>query len=730
MNLIFDYISILLLFTVFLNSVMLFLIGSRAKGNINNTSYGVVVFFVILWTVCMIVYRGATEDSVLFWSRILYISATMISSSFLLFTYIFPFGIFKLDKIKTALIFAPNIILIFLILFSNEIIESVTVNYSEENTIIFGSLYLAYICYILIYFFLGFWNLFNSYRKSSGLYRAQLRYVFIGFFISANIAFITNLLMPWMENTSLNWAGQVSTMLWVGFTTYAILRYRLMDIRLALGRGIIYFASFLLVILVGTSSFIVVENLFPELSQKIAVSFSVAIGVALFKEVFDFFQRIGARYFYYTFYNYEKVLSKLGKNLTRFLDIDRLASIITHTLSKTMKLDRVVILIRDEKRKKYVIQKNVGFKEENGISLVKDNFLTNYLEKKQGILIYEELSLLLRDSQDEEERKKIKKLQENMHHIEAELCLPLFAEDKMFGMIVLGSKISGDPYFEQDINLLGGLTSQASVAFKNAMLYSEVQDLSENLEKKVDEQVKELKKAYEKLQRIDKTKTEFMSIVSHQLRTPLSIIKGHLSMIKEGVYDDDPEKRDSVLENVYEANERLIALVNDVLNVSRIQAGRVEINKEEADIEDIVRKTAERMRPSSDEKKIDLVFHEPETETPKVQIDISKTENVLLNLIDNAIKYTNEGSVEVFLEKEESAIVVKIEDSGEGMSEEELKKLFETFSRGDAGKKNWIQGTGLGLYIARQFIEMQGGKVWAQSKGKGKGSQFFVKIPA
>jgi len=336
---------------------------------------------------------------------------------------------------------------------------------------------------------------------------------------------------------------------------------------------------------------------------------------------------------------------------------------------------------------------------------------------------------MLRDSQDEEEKTKIKELQENMHRIEAALCLPLLIEDKISGMIVLGNKISGDPYFEQDIDLLSGLSSQASIAFQNAKLYSEVQDLSQNLEKKVDEQVKELKQAYNKLQKLDKVKTEFMSIISHQLRTPLSIIKGHLSMINEGVYDDDGKRKSEILDNVYEANERLIALVNDVLNISRIQSGRVEINKEKVNLVELTRRTTERMMLSADEKGVKLIFHKNEEDLPEIKIDVAKIENVIINLVDNAIKYTNEGEVVVFVKEEGKHLLIEIKDTGEGMMKGELEKLFDTFSRGDAGKKHWIQGAGLGLYIARQFVEMHDGKVWAESEGEGKGSQFYIKLP-
>lgn len=729
MNLIFDIPSLLLILTVLGNALMFSFIFSKAKNNINSISYGAVIVAVILWTLGMFFYRLSNVESVLFWCKNLYALATLTSSFFLLFTYIFPFNMLKIARWKVFLIFIPNLLVIFLIYFTDLVIVDAIFNIGEENEIVFGNWYILYILYILFYFFSGFYNLFKSYRLSSGTPREQIKYVFVGFFISANVAFTTNLVMPWQGDFSLNWLGQVVTLIWVGFTTYAILKYRLMDIRFAASRLLIYAGSFSVVAGLSLLLTSLGERFSHIISINVVVIITTLIAITLFGHILSFFQKIASKYFYYTFYNYHQVLADLGKELTKILDIDKLSVVITNTLINTMKLDRAVILIRRESDGKYVIQKNIGFKEENGISLVRDNFLTDYLEKKQKPLVYEELSLIIKEAQGTTEDKRIKDLQENMVKIEASLCLPLFTKNKLSGMIILGNKISGDPYFEQDINLLTGLSNQASVAIQNAKLYSEVQDLSENLERKVDEQVGELKVAYKKLQQLDKTKTEFMSIVSHQLRTPLSIIKGHLSMINEGIYDNNEERKREVIDNVLEANERLITLVNDVLNVSRIQAGRVEIKKENTNLEEVVEKTIERLLPNVEDKNVKLIFHPSKEKLPKINIDISKIENALLNLIDNAIKYTNQGSVEACIKRVNNSLQVEIKDTGEGMNKEELEKLFETFSRGDAGKRNWIQGAGLGLYIAKQFVEMHDGKVWAESKGEGKGSKFYMKLP-
>ncbi len=688
----------------------------------------VFALFCLSVTVWGLFYMGwplsQSQEGVLFWFRMLHIGAIFISTTYFHFIIIW-LNLYQEKKKILFLGYGLSFFFLFFIfspLFIKDVVPKFSMQYWAEP----GILYHFYLLMFFGYALYAFYLLYKNYKKLMGIKKEQMRYVLVGVIIGY-LGGSTNYFL-WYD---INFPpyGNMLVSVYVIFTAYVILKYRFLDIRVALSRGFVYLLSFLSVILLGFSAVIATEIVFPDVSQNILMILAIVLGIFLFRHIFDFFQNIASKYFHYTFYNYQKVLSNLGREITRILDINKLSSQIADTLTETMKLDRAVILIKKEEEGRYVIQKNIGFKEENGISLVKDNFLTEYLEKNQKPLVYEELSLIAKDIHSKEEKRRIKSLQENMKRIEPSLCLPLLVKDEISGMIVLGSKISGDPYFEQDIDLLMGLSNQASIALYNARLYSEVQDLSQNLEKKVEEQVKELKMAYRKLQRLDKVKTEFMSIVSHQLRTPLSIIKGQLSMVREGVYEEDKDKERKVLQNVYDANERLIALVNDVLNISRIQSGRVDLGKERVDLVEVTRNTTERMRPSLNGKKVELIFEEPLEKLPEIEIDISKIENVIINLIDNAVKYTEDGEVRVSVEKEEDSLKVSIKDTGEGMNKEEIEKLFDTFSRGGAGKKHWIQGSGLGLYIARQFVEMHKGKVWAESEGEGRGSQLYITIP-
>ncbi len=239
----------------------------------------------------------------------------------------------------------------------------------------------------------------------------------------------------------------------------------------------------------------------------------------------------------------------------------------------------------------------------------------------------------------------------------------------------------------------------------------------------------ELQKAYEELKVLDKAKSEFISMASHQLRTPLSAIKGYISMMLEGSYGQLPGKAKEKLRNVFISNERLIRIVNDLLNISKIELGKMELEKQPIQIEDLIQSCWEEIRIEADKKGLNLIFEKPKEALPLLMIDSLKMRQVILNLVDNAIKYTQKGEVRIKVEKKENSILISIKDTGEGLTEEERKNIFEGFTRGSAGITYFIEGTGLGLYVAKKFLELHGGKIWAESEGKGKGSTFYVKLP-
>lgn len=249
----------------------------------------------------------------------------------------------------------------------------------------------------------------------------------------------------------------------------------------------------------------------------------------------------------------------------------------------------------------------------------------------------------------------------------------------------------------------------------------------------------QLSDANAKLRQLDKAKSEFISIASHQLRTPLTSIKGFGSLLLEGTYGVVPEAQRGALEKIYISNERLIQLVEDLLNISRIEAGRMEFDFQEAQIEDLVQEAVQTLELSAKAKNLYLQWGKPAIAMPKLKIDITKIKEVISNMVDNAIKYTQKGGITVKLEtntawdtehkEHKESVRVVVSDTGIGMDEEEIEMIFEKFQRGKQVAHYHTDGTGLGMYIGKKIVAEHKGKIWAESDGRGMGSRFILELP-
>ncbi|MFA6305072.1 MAG: HAMP domain-containing sensor histidine kinase [Patescibacteria group bacterium] len=238
-----------------------------------------------------------------------------------------------------------------------------------------------------------------------------------------------------------------------------------------------------------------------------------------------------------------------------------------------------------------------------------------------------------------------------------------------------------------------------------------------------------LQLANERLKKLDESKSEFLSIASHQLRTPLTGIKGYLSMILEGDYGAVTPKVKPVIENVFQESDRMTRLVNIFLNVSRIESGKFIITRKDTNFVELVKEVLKTLKLGIEQKKLELVFNEPKQLLPLLKIDGDKIKDVMSNLIDNAIKYTPKGKIEIFIEQIGQAIKVMVKDTGIGIPKGEDKELFKKFVRGEGVAQINTGGSGLGLFIVKKIVEAHGGKVWVESAGKGLGSSFIFSLP-
>jgi len=242
----------------------------------------------------------------------------------------------------------------------------------------------------------------------------------------------------------------------------------------------------------------------------------------------------------------------------------------------------------------------------------------------------------------------------------------------------------------------------------------------------------ELAGANAHLERLDKMKSEFVSVASHQLRSPLTSIRGYISMIQEGSYGEVSPKVSKILENVAESARNMSLSVEDYLNVSRIEAGRMKYDVIDCDLREIVQNTVSEMLPISLSKGMTLIFRSQFKGSAWSKLDVGKTKQILQNLTDNAFKYTPEkGQVIIVLRKDNKTkkAYVDVTDNGIGISEESISSLFSKFQRAKNAHAVNVNGTGLGLYIAREMARAMGGDITVKSEGEGKGSTFTAVFP-
>jgi len=230
---------------------------------------------------------------------------------------------------------------------------------------------------------------------------------------------------------------------------------------------------------------------------------------------------------------------------------------------------------------------------------------------------------------------------------------------------------------------------------------------------------------------IERMKTEFVSIAAHQLRTPLSAIKWTLKMLLEGDLGRITKEQREFIEKTYGSNERMITLINDLLNVTRIEEGRYLYKPTTATIENIITFVLNSHKEKVEKKNMELTFQKTKEKMPKAMVDVEKMRLAIDNLLDNAIKYTNPGgkvTVSLKYKEKEKEIELSIQDTGVGIPEDQQKRVFTKFFRGANVMRMETEGSGLGLFITKNVIEAHGGKIWFESK-EGKGTTFYFTLP-
>src|SRR3989339_46232 len=634
-NLLFDPINISLISTALLNFFLGLLIFISGKNKKINIVYSLNIVAIISWILAMFFYRSSPKETNLLWCTILYVTPTLIASSFLYFTYIFPSQKEKYFFWRTVLIFGINLLIIILVIWPGFIIKGVSVRPGLEKQIIFTSYYWFYFLYTSIFFSLGFFRLFVKYSKSIGIERLQIIYLVTGYSLATNLAFVTNLIMPWIGFFFLNWLGQVLTFIMVVFTTYAIFKHHLLNIKIIATE--LFALALCVVILIRTF----LSNNFQDLSINIGILVSIVLfGILLITSVIREVEQ-------------KEKMEQMAKDIEKAYE------------SEKMSKEKI-----DEAR----------VEDEALLSSIGDGVIA--IDKTGKIMfINEAAEKMLGYSQAEAVSKQV----ENVLLVQNEKGEPVPKERNwLYNVLVFGEKIIGAVDVFRDIT--------------------------------VEKQ-------------IDKSKSEFVSLASHQLRTPLTAIKWYAEVLmrkKEG--NNITLKQKKYLREILHGNERMIKLIDVMLNVSRLEAGKVKINLEPANIKELLTDIIKEQKFDINHKKQKFTFF-CQNGLPEIMTDKNLFRLVFQNLISNAIKYTpDKGEVSCKVEKKDENILIEVEDTGIGIPKDQQKRIFEKLFRADNAFSHTGEGNGLGLYAAKATVENLGGKIWFNSE-QGKGTEFFVNFP-
>ncbi len=598
-----------------------------------------------------------------------------------------------------------------ILLFTNLLFRSVTITNGQPQLTI-GPAIPSFGLMMLFTLAGGSIRLIQMYRRSKGLEHAQLQLVATGLIAGFGLTLLATIILPLGFGITLFISISPIFLLAAGIIiSYAIITRRLFDIRSLVARSAAY------VLLLSTLAcgyavalYALSGLFFPTHTNQMSESlFNILLALVLsvtFQPLRRFFEKITNRVFYRHHYDSEEVISNFTKILVSELDLNRVLKQTITELSEKLHIQFGQLIIFND---------NKVYRVEHYGLLPKRLMIAPELAKlDKGILIADEL--------ESGERKEIM----DTHNIRVSMILR--TRDEFIGYLLLGDKLSGGIYSGQDLELLEIIGKELAVAISNAKAYAEIQEFNLTLQARIDHATNRLRLANRHLKELDHAKDEFISMASHQLRTPLTTIKGYLSMMQEGDAGKLTKAQEEFVGYAFGSSERMVNLISDLLNVSRLSAGRFLIQTKPTDMAAMISDEVRQLQTHATAKNLKLIFEPPVKNLPLAEVDDNKTRQVIMNFIDNAIYYTKQGEVRVILKQSGDRIRLEVRDTGIGVPDSAKRKLFSKFFRADNAQIVRPDGTGLGLYLAKRVIEDQGGTIIFNSE-EGKGSTFGFELP-
>jgi signal transduction histidine kinase len=619
--------------------------------------------------------------------------------------------------------------------------------------IIYGVGMFPFLVVISFLIFVTLYFLFKKYFKVLSKEKIKLEYFLVGVFVFYLANIIFNIVLPLFFNVvRFYYLGDYSTIILLILTAYAITRHELMGIKTLLTQTLIIVISIILLLDV----FLLSDNLTMQLLKIGILLTFLYFSRELVKSVRKEREaRSELEATYKKINDYVRQLEKMNESLeeknkdlkallessgrvAETLDPKKIAQDIVDSIPKRLKhlgyKGGIITLYDRDKKLVYayaiteleIVKKAKKLlskpfrKHSESVDGVSN--LTIQTVKTGKIYIGGKLEEFIAPTVS----KKICKLIQKLVGAKSFMSIPLFSRGKVVGAIIFVAVKPLEKIEQRDKDILYVFSSHIGSAIENARLYektsrqmNELSRLNENL-----------KEANQKLEELLKIKNEFLHITSHQLRTPLTAIRGMISMWYEGDFDNLSEKeRKEIIKRICISTERLNNITNDMLDALELEGGFMKFQFKPVSLERVIRETIDMLKPNYNKKNLYINLNVKSKDLPKIELEPNYIRQVFLNLIDNACKYTKKGGVDIDIKRVQKHIDVTIRDTGIGVSKSDQGKIFQKFTRGRNAIKENASGSGLGLFIAKRIVDEHQGKIEFHSAGIGKGSTVKVSLP-
>ncbi len=623
---------------------------------------------------------AATASTALAWVRVLNAGLVFIPACFLHF--VFTFLNLKEKRKYLPLIYAISFIF-FTLSFSHFFTRSVTkLPYGFVASP--GTLFPLFLAVLIGMFSYGHYELYKVYKDALGIRRNQIKYFFLGTIIVVlgGLSVLPSIFgFPVLKGFPL-WS--FTNILYGSILTYAIVTYHLMDISLAIRDTTLRLVSSLIPAVV----FIIVSMIFFSRPSTIIAITLAAITSPLFYRPFRRLLRpviLGGKY------EYQQKLRRISDKWFSIFSLDRLSESLVKDVANTIGTKYCNFMIYDEDGKSYFVKSNTGLKEgerEEEILFEEVGPLVSYLKKKKTIAIKEVLKIQPPFSEHDPVVKE-------MNKVKATISVPLYIDNELKGILNLGDKVSGEMYNRQDLDILSQIARDAEVMFRYSFF---------NYEQSL-----------------------LVYRYSHDLRTPLDPVQTYLYLMAQGKLNE--EEKEKYLKIVRKNIDFVAQGLSDMYQLSQMAYDRIrkKFVFSHFDIIEMVKRIVEDFTPGAKKKEIYLRFNRAK-QMPLAYGHEQSIERLIRNLIQNGIKFTDKGGVEIGISSEREDVRIKVSDTGPGIPKKDLPRIFNPFFK-TKGRDQIIEGSGLGLTIVKEIAALHGGEINVESE-VGKGTTFTILLPA